>query len=62
MKPSVHPWGDFLRARMVVLRWLRDEMKETPEKSVETLKMDPGQVRLLLATIDASPAPKARKR
>jgi hypothetical protein len=49
-----HPWGDFLAARMRCLVWLRDEMGETPEKICRTMRMDPGQVRLILATADAT--------
>lgn len=49
-KPNPHPWGDFLRARAVCLRWLRDDMGNTPEQICEKMRMDPGQVRLILAT------------
>jgi hypothetical protein len=49
---KVHPWHAFLRARMRCLAWLRDEMGESPEQSVVTMRMDPEQVRLLLATYD----------
>lgn len=54
-KPSTHPWGAFLHARAIALRWLRDEMKETPEKIAQTMSMDPGQVRLILMHVDANP-------
>lgn len=50
---KVHPWHAFLRARMRCLGWLRDEMGETPEQSVVTMRMDPAQVLSLLATYDA---------
>jgi hypothetical protein len=49
------PWADFLHHRARALRWLRDEMNETPEKTAQTMAMDPGQVRLILAHIDANP-------
>jgi hypothetical protein len=49
-----HPWAAFLQARMRCLAWLRDEMKESPEQSVVTMKMDPAQVRMLLQTYDES--------
>jgi len=55
MKPSGHPWGDFLFYRARVLRWLRDEMKEDPEQTCKTLSMDPGQVYLILKTVDENP-------
>lgn len=49
---KVHPWHEFLRARMHCLAWLRDEMGETPEQSAITMVMDPQQVSLLLDTYD----------
>lgn len=49
-----HPWGAFLRARAKCLVWLRDEMKESPEKICGTMRMDPDQVRLILASEDAT--------
>ena len=52
---STHPWGAFLHARAIALRWLRDEQKETPEKIAQTMSMDPGQVRLILMHVDSSP-------
>jgi acyl-coenzyme A synthetase/AMP-(fatty) acid ligase len=50
---KVHPWHGFLRARMRCLAWLRDEMGKSPEQSVVTMRMDPEQVCLLLATYDS---------
>lgn len=51
---SRHPWGEFLRARARCLVWLRDEQGETPERICKTLRMDPEQVRLILASEDAT--------
>lgn len=51
-----HPWAAFLDARLRALRWLRDEMHETPEQIARTMSMDPTQVRLLLMTDDAATA------
>jgi hypothetical protein len=42
---------------MRALVWLRDEMHETPDQICKTMSMDPGQVRLILATADGD-APK----
>lgn len=56
IKNTEHPWGAFLHARARALRWLRDEMHETPEDSVRTMRMDPWQVRLILATPIEGPA------
>jgi hypothetical protein len=53
IRASNHPWGAFLHARARALRWLRDEMKETPEKTARTMSMDPTQVRLILEHVDA---------
>lgn len=47
-----HPWRDFLEARMRALVWMRDVMGYVPEESARQLSMDPGQVRLILATAD----------
>ncbi len=55
MKPTGHPWGDFLFYRARALRWLRDEMKNDPGKICQTMAMDPGQVRLILMTVDENP-------
>lgn len=57
-QPSVtpHPWEAFFYARAQVLRWLRDEMGEAPEVICRTMRMDPGQVRLILDEVDSSPA------
>jgi|HubBroStandDraft_2_1064218.scaffolds.fasta_scaffold359140_2 hypothetical protein len=52
--PTQHPWEAFLQARMRCLAWLRDEMKETPEQTVVTMRMDPAQVQMLLKTYDES--------
>ncbi len=43
-----HPWGVFLRARVAVLQWLRDEMGESHAQSARTLSMDETQVMLIL--------------
>lgn len=47
---ATHPWGHFLYARALALRWLRDELGKSPEETVRELAMDPGQVSLILAT------------
>lgn len=45
-------WDNFLAARAACIKWLRDEMENSPEQICETMKMDPGQVRLILAHVD----------
>jgi hypothetical protein len=52
-----HPWSDFLHARALCLRWLRDERGESPEKICQTMAMDPVQVRLILAYVDETAPP-----
>jgi len=43
-----HPWADFLHHRArVLLMW--EAEGQTPEQSAETMCMDPGQVRMILA-------------
>lgn len=54
MKP--HPWGDFLAARMRAVVWMRDEMHYSPEATADALSMDPGQVRLILASAERTPS------
>jgi len=49
------PWADFLHHRARALRWLRDEMHRTNTDIADTVRMDPGQVQLILMTVDASP-------
>lgn len=46
-----HPWADFLHHRARVLVMWRDEGR-SPEHSAASMAMDPGQVRLILATFD----------
>lgn len=49
-----HPWNVYLHHRARVLVWLREQGK-TPEQIVETLAMDPGQVRLILGYVADCP-------
>jgi len=49
------PWADFLHHRARAFRWLRDELKRTPEEIAISMSCDPGQVRLVLMTVDQRP-------
>jgi hypothetical protein len=56
-----HPWDAFLKARLRCLAWLRDERQETTEQIVETMRMDPRQVEMVLAHYDATRLAEARR-
>jgi hypothetical protein len=43
-----HPWGAFLHARVRVMRWLRDDQRQTDAQIAETLSMDEEQVQRIL--------------
>jgi len=49
-----HPWQVYLHHRARTLDWMRKQGK-TPEEMVRELAMDPGQVRLILMTVDDYP-------
>jgi len=49
------PWADFLHHRARAFRWLRDEMGKGPAEIAESMSCDPGQVRLVLMTVDQHP-------
>lgn len=51
---TIHPWGVYLHHRARVLDYFRRD-GQTPEQIVETLRMDPDQVRLILMTVDDYP-------
>ena len=44
-----HPWGRFLRARHVLILWMREQGR-SHEEIFDVLEMDVGQVRLIAAT------------
>jgi hypothetical protein len=42
-----HPWGEFLKARIKCIKWLKEEMKRNDEEIAHDLSMDITQVILL---------------
>ena len=47
----LHPWDDFLRARLRAIDWLRTVMGYERQKILETLNVDEEQLVLLEMTI-----------
>ncbi len=50
-----NPWMDCLHHRARALRWLRDEMHETPAQIARTMSMDEIQVAGILYHVDRHP-------
>jgi hypothetical protein len=42
-----HPWGDFLNARMIAMKWMLTEMKYSDADIAHALSMDARQVYLI---------------
>jgi hypothetical protein len=42
-----HPWGEFLKVRLDVIFWMREEMKRTDSEIADQLSMDEEQVYLI---------------
>ncbi len=48
---SNHPWAQFLKIRVKVIKWLREDMRRSHKEIAESLSMDEEQVKAIWSYI-----------